>query len=125
MFALPVTVAGFPVGVLCLCRRRPGPLLGSALAGGYLAAELAVLPVLDVLSIDMNAAAGDDRSTAWDELGSLMRSEVYQASGVLTAQLGVPPAEALVRLRAHAFAAGMTGQRGRLPDPGPQPAPRR
>ncbi len=123
-FALPVTGAGFPVGVLGLCRRRPGPLLGSALAGGYLAAELAVLPVLDVLSIDMNAAAGDDRSTAWDELGSLMRSEVYQASGVLTAQLGVPPAEALVRLRAHAFAAGMTGQRGRLPDPGPQPAPR-
>jgi hypothetical protein len=56
----------------------------------------------------MHAAAGDDRSTAWEELGSLMRSEVYQASGVLIAQLGVPPAEALIRLRAHAFATGMT-----------------
>jgi len=108
VFALPVTVAGFPVGVLCLCRRRPGPLAGAALRGGFLAAELAVLPVLDVLGIDMNAAVQDDTSTAWDELGSLMRSEVYQAAGVLTAQLGVPPAEALVRLRAHAFASGMT-----------------
>ena len=108
VFALPATVAGFPVGVLSLCRRRPGPLAGAALRGGFLAAELAVLPVLDVLSIDMNAAVQDDASTAWDELGSLMRSEVYQAAGVLTAQLGVPPAEALVRLRAHAFASGTT-----------------
>ena len=108
VFALPVTVAGYPVGVLSLSRRRPGRLAGPALTGGFHAAELAVLPVLDVLSIDMNAAVEDDTSTAWDELGSLMRSEVYQAAGVLVAQLGVRPAEALVRLRAHAFTTGMT-----------------
>lgn len=108
VFALPVTVAGYPVGVLCFSRSRPGRLAGGELTGGFLAAELAVLPVLDVLSIDMNAAVEDDMSAAWDELGSLMRSEVYQAAGALIAQLGVGPAEALVRLRAHAFAAGLT-----------------
>jgi hypothetical protein len=32
------------------------------------------------------------------------RAEVYQASGILAVQLGIPPAAALVRLRAHAFA---------------------
>lgn len=42
VFALPVTVAGFPMGALSLCRTRPGPLAGAALTGGYLAAELAV-----------------------------------------------------------------------------------
>ena len=37
-----------------------------------------------------------------------LRIEVSQATGVLVAQLGVEPAEALVRLRAHAFATGRT-----------------
>jgi AmiR/NasT family two-component response regulator len=38
----------------------------------------------------------------------MLRSEVYQASGVLIAQLGVHPAEAMIRLRAHAFATDTT-----------------
>jgi len=106
VFALPVTVAGFPVGVLTLCRHRPGRLTGGTATGVLLAAELAVLPLLDVIGTDMRAAVDDVGSPAWDELGSMMRSEVYQASGVVIAQLGVPPAEAMVRLRAHAFATG-------------------
>jgi len=108
VFALPVTVAGFPVGVLTLCRHRPGRLTGATATGVFLAAELAVLPLLDVMGTDMRAAVNDVGSPAWDELGSMMRSEVYQATGVLIAQLGVPPGEAMVRLRAHAFASGMT-----------------
>ncbi len=108
MFALPIAVAGFPVGVLSLCRHRPGRLTGSALTGVFLAAELAVLPLLDVMGTDMRGAVNDVGSPAWDELGSMLRSEVYQASGVLIAQLGVPPAEAMMRLRAHAFATDTT-----------------
>jgi len=108
IFALPITVAGFPVGVLTLCRHRPGRLTGSAVTGVFLAAELAVLPLLDVMGTDMRAALNDVGSPAWAELGSMMRSEVYQATGVLIAQLGVPPAEAMVRLRAHAFATGLS-----------------
>ena len=40
VFALPVTVAGFPVGVLTLCRHRPGRLTGGTATGVFLAAEL-------------------------------------------------------------------------------------
>jgi hypothetical protein len=36
----------------------------------------------------------------------LSRAEVSQATGMLVAQLEVEPAEALVRLRARAFATG-------------------
>ncbi len=108
VFALPVMVAGFPVGVLTLCRHRPGRLTGATATGVFLAAELAVLPLLDVMGTDMRAAVNDVGSPAWDELGSMMRSEVYQATGVLIAQLGFPPGEAMVRLRAHAFATGTT-----------------
>jgi hypothetical protein len=108
MFAFPVAVAGFPVGVLSLCRRGPGPLTGPALTGAFLAAELAVLPLLDVMGTDLRGAVNDVGSPAWNELGSMLRSEVYQASGVLVAQLGGPPAEAMIRLRAHAFATDTT-----------------
>jgi hypothetical protein len=108
VFAFPVTVAGFPAGVLWFCRHRPGPLVGPTLTGAFLAADLAVLPLLDMLGIDLPAAVDDETSDAWAELGSLMRSEVSQAAGVLIVQLGVPPAEALMRLRAYAYAIGGT-----------------
>jgi AmiR/NasT family two-component response regulator len=49
-----------------------------------------------------------DSDAAWDQLASLARVEVYQATGMVMAQLGVGPAEALVRLRAHAFVHGLT-----------------
>jgi AmiR/NasT family two-component response regulator len=41
-------------------------------------------------------------------LAALTRVEVYQAAGMLIAQLGVTAAEALVRLRGYAFAHDMT-----------------
>ena len=50
----------------------------------------------------------DPLSNAWAELNSLSRAEVSQATGMLVAQLDVEPAEALVRLRAHAYATGRT-----------------
>jgi hypothetical protein len=108
VFALPVAVTGFPVGVLSLCRHQPGRLSGAASTGVFLAAELAVLPLLDVMGTDLPAAVNDVDSPAWDELGSMLRSEVYQATGMLIVQLGVPPAEAMIRLRAHAFATDTT-----------------
>ena len=53
---------------------------------------------------DLQAAVNDPDSSAWAELNALSRTEVSQATGMLVAQLGVEPAEALVRLRAHAYA---------------------
>lgn len=108
VFALPVTVANMHIGALDLYRNTPGGLDSSQLAGGLVAAEFAALPLLDMMGSDLDAAVADATSPAWTELTALTRVEVYQAAGILIAQLGVRPAEALVRLRAYAYAHDMT-----------------
>lgn len=108
VYAIPVVVAGEFVGALDLFRAQPGPLLGDELVGAVAAAELAGIPLLDLLDADLQAAAADPNSDAWAELNTLSRAEVSQATGMLVAQLEIEPAEALVRLRAHAYATGRT-----------------
>ena len=106
VLAVPVVVAGAYVGALDLFRKRPGRLEDEQFAGSIVAAELAGVPLLDLLDADLQAAVSDPNSNAWAELNALSRAEVSQATGMLVAQLGVEPAEALVRLRAYAYAAG-------------------
>ena len=106
VYALPVVVAGEYIGALDLFRAQPGELPGEDLAGAVAAAELAGVPLLDILDGDLEAAVTDPNSNAWVELNTLSRAEVSQATGMLIAQLEVEPAEALVRLRAHAYATG-------------------
>ena len=106
VYAMPVVVAGEYVGALDLFRSQPGQLAGEEFSVAAVAAELAGIPVLDLLDADMQAAVGDPDSNAWAELNALSRAEVSQATGMLVAQLEVEPAEALVRLRAHAYSTG-------------------
>ena len=82
--------------------------MGEQFAGALAAAELAGIPLLDLMAGDLRAAAGDPASNAWTELNALSRAEVSQATGMLVAQLGIEPTEALVRLRGHAYATGRT-----------------
>jgi ANTAR domain len=103
---MPVVVAGEYVGALDLFRHEPGLLDGEHLSGAIIAAELASVPLLDLLDADLHAAVADPNSNAWVEFNDLSRAEVSQATGMLVAQLEVEPAEALVRLRAHAYATG-------------------
>ena len=88
------------------CLGHPGVLGAEQLAGALVAAELAQMPLLDLLAEDLPAAVADPDSDSWAELNTLSRAEVSQATGMLVTQLEVEPAEALVRLRAHAFATG-------------------
>ena len=104
IFAIPVVVAGEFVGALDLFRAQPGELHVEHLADAVVAAELAGIPLLDLMHSDLQAAVNDPDSDAWVEFNALSRTEVSQATGMLVAQLGVEPAEALVRLRAHAYA---------------------
>jgi hypothetical protein len=116
VFALPIRVTSACVGALDLYRRTPGPLEGDDLAGGMLAAKLAALPLLTLMSQlagDQGDADGGDSAHTKDEdeseaLIEMDRVEVYQATGMLIAQLQVDAAEALVRLRGHAVATGAT-----------------
>lgn len=80
-----------------------------------MAAQLASLTLLDLIAGD---ASGDPRhmdsdepsgaEDAWGRLADMDRIDVYQATGMLISQLDVGPAEALVRLRAHAIATNQT-----------------
>jgi hypothetical protein len=106
VFAMPVLVAGEHVGALDLFRALPGDLGHERLAGAIAAAELATVPLLDLMNDDLQAAVNDPVSNAWAELHALSRTEVSQATGMLVAQLDVEPTEALIRLRAHAYATG-------------------
>lgn len=104
VYAMPVLVAGEYVGALDLFCAEPGRLRTEQLAGAVAAAELAAIPVLDLMNADLQAAVSDPNSDAWAELNALSRAEVSQATGMVMAQLGIDAAEALVRLRAHAYA---------------------
>lgn len=113
VFALPVVVATESMGALDLFRHRAGPLSEETLLAGLLAADLAALPLLDLMAaIGARAATGvveGDQEDPWTELESLDRVEIHQATGFLIAQMdGGGPGQALVRLRARAFATGQT-----------------
>jgi len=108
VYALPIVLANSVVGALDLYRHHPGSLQGDRWLGGLMATELAVVPMLGLLADGADMLTVVDSDAAWDQLASLARVEVYQATGMVMAQLGVGPAEALVRLRAHAFVHGLT-----------------
>jgi hypothetical protein len=103
VFALPVAVSAACVGALDLYRQRIGPLGVPALSGGMWAARLATRPLLDLMASDLDWRAAVESESGWDQLASLERVEVYQATGFLVGALDVTPAEALVRLRAYAI----------------------
>jgi hypothetical protein len=108
VFALPVAIAQSAVGALDLFSRRPGPLSSGGLDGGLWAAQLASLPLLDLMSADVDWVAAGEGGDGWEQLASLERVEVYQATGMIIGHLDVDAVEALVRLRAYAFAQGLT-----------------
>ncbi len=107
VFALPVLIGAVPVGAIDFFCHAPGPLDGDRLRAGLRAAELAALPLLDLMGAAEDRTDNGD-GLAWPEAASLQRVEVYQATGMIMAQLDVDRDEALVRLRAHAYAHAQT-----------------
>jgi GAF domain len=95
LFAFPLRVGAIRVGVLDLYRDRAGPLSTDELAEALSFADAATLLLLHEQA---NTAA----SSAVPVLDD--RAEVHQATGVVSVQAAVGLAEALVLLRARAFA---------------------
>ena len=108
VFALPVAIARSSVGALDLFSHRSGPLSGVGLHGGLWAAQLAAVPLLDLMTTVAVREASGEGVDGWEQLASLERLEVYQATGMIIGELDVDGAEALVRLRAYAFVRGLT-----------------
>ena len=98
VFGFPLHVGAVRLGALHLYRDRPGPLTDEQHADALVMADIAAQAVL---VLQANAPPGQ-LATA------LMASAdfqyvVHQASGMVAVQLDVSVAEALIRLRAHAF----------------------
>ena len=106
VYPMPIVVAGHYVGALDFFQADPTVLDPEQMAGVVLAAELTQMPMLDLLNQSLHDAAAKPGSDAWNELNTLTRAEVSQATGMLMAQLRVGAPAALVRLRAHAYATG-------------------
>ena len=102
-FAFPLNVGAIMLGALDLYRLRPGELSSEQLAGALLAADAATIALLDLIDEGADDGAGlrDDEA-----LRSAYQFQVHQASGMLVVQLGVTIEDALLRLRAYAFASG-------------------
>lgn len=99
VFALPLQVGAIRLGVLDLYRTRPGDLDREQLSNALLLADTACALLLDATHHD-HAHLNGHRP----EHAGLQHPEVHQATGMITVQLGVNAAVALVRLRAHAYA---------------------
>src|ERR1019366_5231913 len=89
-------------------RSTPGPLSATQLADAVLVASAAAQILLAVVidSADEPDSAGSVEK--WEQVASMARIEIYQATGMIMAQLKLSAALALIRLRAYAFAHDQT-----------------
>jgi hypothetical protein len=100
LFAFPLRLGAIRIGVLVLYRDRVGDLSHEEWLRGVVFADVASQAVLA-----LQAGAPED------QLHELLAdepphwAEVHQATGMISAQLGVSTEEAFVRLRAYTFAA--------------------
>jgi len=99
IFGFPMGVGAARVGALNLYSDTPGPLSHDQHADAVVMAEIAAEAVLAM-------QAGESAGVLAAELedGSNFQFVVHQAAGMVSAQLDVSVAQALVRLRAYAFA---------------------
>jgi hypothetical protein len=108
VFAVPIRVGMIGLGALDLFRSTEGPLSSAQRTDALMVAEAAAQILLDLVDDSTTASGRGDPLAQWAQVASLSRVEVYQATGMLMAQLDLSPASALVRLRAYAFANELT-----------------
>jgi hypothetical protein len=97
-FAYPLAIKGARVGVLTLYQDAVGEL--SAAQNDD---SIALSEVLTEMVLSLQDAAPVGELAAELEEAVTYRAEIHQAAGMVSIQLQMPVAEALVRIRAHAF----------------------
>ncbi|MGV1008795.1 MAG: GAF and ANTAR domain-containing protein [Dermatophilaceae bacterium] len=99
VFAFPLQVGAARLGSLDMFCQQPGSLSTHAVSQSVTFSEVALITLLEAphLTEDGHSAGGLDAMLAY-------RSEIYQAQGVVMVELGVSLTEAMLRLRAHAYA---------------------
>jgi len=109
VFAFPLRIGAISVGVLTAHRAVPGSLTDRQLANALTLADAVALLLVHRVALGPDADAdpgpGPERGLrpGWEQPATC-RPDVHQATGMISVQLEVSLAEALVRLRAHAYA---------------------
>ncbi|MEU0501096.1 GAF and ANTAR domain-containing protein [Nocardia sp. NPDC005998] len=100
MVAVPLQMGVVRFGVLDLYRAHPGRPEPAVISAGLHIADLVIAQLI----------AGSERSAPaalwWDR--PLTSRIIHQAAGIVIAQLGIGAPDAYARLRAHAFARGLS-----------------
>lgn len=99
VFGFPVGIGSVRMGALDLYNDQPGPLSDDQHADALVIADVAAEALLA-----MQAGQTAGVLSARLEHGSNFHYVAHQAAGMVSTQLGVSIAQALVRLRAYAFA---------------------
>ncbi len=99
VFGFPLHSGAIRLGALSLYRNRPGPLTDDQHAAALVMADVVAE---SVIAMQRSAPPGAIAPELEDNAN--FRYIVHQAAGMVSVQLGVTVDEALVRLRAHAFA---------------------
>lgn len=99
VYAFPLQLGAVRFGLLTCYAHRARSLTADETTQGLIFAELATELLLESSSDGSSGTAGPGLQDALH-----LRSEIYQAQGMVTVRLGVSLVEALARMRAHAFA---------------------
>jgi GAF domain-containing protein len=100
IFAFPLRVGGIRLGVLDLYRDQPGTLSQVALGEALSFADAATAILLHLQAQGSTEASGFGLIPVIED-----RAQVHQATGMIAVEASVPLTQALVLLRARAFAA--------------------
>jgi hypothetical protein len=101
VYAFPLHVGAASFGILDAYAERPGSLSADQEAVALTFAQIATEILLDGDLTTPDGQLDPGLSTALDG-----RAEIHQAQGMVIVDLGIDPAQALARMRAHAFATG-------------------
>jgi hypothetical protein len=101
VFGFPLVVGDTRLGALDLYVDQPWTLTDQQVADALTMADVVAQTILRVQAHAEPGALASEL-----EAGTLLRSVVHQASGMLSVQLGVSVADALARLRAYAYSEG-------------------
>jgi hypothetical protein len=103
VFAFPLRIGAISVGTMLAHRAAVGPLDPRQVTDALALADTVTVALLDRSFADADRAHLAPLGWA---APVTFRAEVHQATGMISVQLGVSLAEALVRLRAHAWSGG-------------------
>ncbi|GGL90432.1 hypothetical protein GCM10010129_37900 [Streptomyces fumigatiscleroticus] len=104
VYSMPLGNDAVCVGTLDLYRSVPGELTAEEIRTAHMVAGVMTVALMALPRAEENGQGEEP----WLSGLATDHDEVYQAIGMIMAQLGVSADEALARLRAHAFASGRT-----------------